>query len=133
MGHVEQQSPVATDGPHMHDLVAVDVLRVQPVKVSARLAGMYPEVSEAVRIRQAEQIARDLVGRKKLGIERYGQPLQAHNGRDALRDAYEEVLDLLVYLKQVTIESGDGFVLYEKALGLACELVALRRRVKGEV
>lgn len=39
--------------------------------------------------------ARDHVGRKK-----YGTPLQANNGRDALIDAYQEALDLVVYLRQ---------------------------------
>ena len=43
--------------------------------------------------------ARDVVGR-----ERYGVPLQPHNGRDALRDAYEEALDLCAYLKQAMME-----------------------------
>ena len=43
--------------------------------------------------------ARDALGRK-----RDGMPLQANNGRDALRDAYEEVLDLAAYLRQVIEE-----------------------------
>ena len=47
----------------------------------------------------ADMKARDHVGRK-----RYGTPLQAGNGRDALQDAYEdayeEALDLAVYLRQ---------------------------------
>jgi len=42
---------------------------------------------------------RDLVGRA-----RYGTPLQAHNGRDALTDAYQEALDLCVYLRQAICE-----------------------------
>jgi hypothetical protein len=42
----------------------------------------------------------DLEKRLQVGIERYGQPLQAFNGRDSLQDAYEEVLDLAVYLRQ---------------------------------
>lgn len=46
----------------------------------------------------------DLEARKQLGTKRYGTPLQAHNGRSALRDAYEEALDLAVYLKQALIE-----------------------------
>lgn len=49
-------------------------------------------------------VRRDLEAREQLGIERYGTPLQPHNGRDALRDAYEEALDLACYLKQVLIE-----------------------------
>jgi hypothetical protein len=31
-------------------------------------------------------------------------PLRAHNGRDALVDAYQEALDLCVYLRQVIQE-----------------------------
>lgn len=46
----------------------------------------------------------DMAGRDKLGRERYGTPLQAHNGRDALRDAYEEALDLAVYLRCAIFE-----------------------------
>lgn len=46
----------------------------------------------------------DIQERMKVGIERYGTPLQAFNGRDALRDAYEEALDLTMYLKQCLIE-----------------------------
>lgn len=46
----------------------------------------------------------DMAGRDKLGRERYGTPLQPHNGRDALRDAYEEALDLAVYLRTAIFE-----------------------------
>ncbi len=47
----------------------------------------------------------DMVARDQLGRERYGTPLQAFNGRDALIDAYQEALDLVVYLRQVIRES----------------------------
>ena len=47
----------------------------------------------------ADMKARDLVGR-----QRYGVPLQPHNGRDTLRDAYEEALDLCVYLRSALYE-----------------------------
>lgn len=46
----------------------------------------------------------DMAGRDKLGRERYGTPLQPHNGRDTLRDAYEEALDLAVYLRTAMYE-----------------------------
>lgn len=54
---------------------------------------------------QAAVIA-DIERRREVGIERYGTALQPHNGRDALLDAYEEVLDLACYLKQRLIEDG---------------------------
>lgn len=42
----------------------------------------------------------DMKERDKTGERRYGKRLQANNGRDVLRDAYEEALDLAVYLRQ---------------------------------
>ena len=41
-----------------------------------------------------------IVERDALGVSRYGQRLRVHNGRDALLDAFQEALDLWVYLKQ---------------------------------
>lgn len=49
-------------------------------------------------------VLEDMEVRRKLGIERYGRPVQTFNGRDALQDAYEEALDLAVYLKQAMEE-----------------------------
>jgi hypothetical protein len=46
----------------------------------------------------------DLEARLQVGIQRYGQPLQAHNGRNSFQDAFEEVLDLSVYLKTLQVE-----------------------------
>lgn len=51
-----------------------------------------------------DQVIADIEERKQVGIKRYGTPLQAHNGRDALQDAYEEALDLCMYLKQMIVE-----------------------------
>ena len=46
----------------------------------------------------------DMAARDQVGRARYGVPLQPHNGRDALRDAYEESLDLCAYLRQAIME-----------------------------
>lgn len=51
-----------------------------------------------------ELVVEDMHARDRLGRRRYGVPLQAGNGRDALRDAYEEALDLVVYLRQAIEE-----------------------------
>lgn len=48
----------------------------------------------------------DIVERRELGISRYGTALQPFNERDALLDAYQEALDLVMYLKQMLIERG---------------------------
>lgn len=49
-------------------------------------------------------VMEDMAERRRLGIERYGTPLQPHNGRDALVDAYQEALDLACYLRQAIAE-----------------------------
>lgn len=46
----------------------------------------------------------DIEDRKRVGLERYGSLLKAHNGRDALQDAFEEAIDLAMYLKQLIYE-----------------------------
>lgn len=65
----DQQMPVASSSPPMHD-------------VAAAL----------------------LESRKQLGIKRYGQPLQAFNGRNALQDVLEEALDVAAYSAQAIWE-----------------------------
>ena len=42
----------------------------------------------------------DMRERKEFGWRKYKTYLQAFNGRDALVDAYQEALDLCVYLRQ---------------------------------
>lgn len=49
-------------------------------------------------------VVADMAQRDRVGRERYGTPLRAHNGRDALVDAYQEALDLAVYLRQAIYE-----------------------------
>lgn len=44
-------------------------------------------------------VMQDIEERKALGIRKYGTPLQANNGRNMLQDAYEEALDLCIYLR----------------------------------
>jgi hypothetical protein len=79
---------VANDNPSIHDLVAEDLELWWPAS-----AGVH-----AVRAELAE--------RKRIGLARYGTILQAGNGRDALVDAYQEALDLVVYLRQALTEAG---------------------------
>lgn len=46
----------------------------------------------------------DMKGRDQFGFRKYGRHLELHDGRDTLRDAYEEALDLAVYLKKAMME-----------------------------
>jgi hypothetical protein len=49
-------------------------------------------------------VIEDLLERRRIGTERYGTPLQAFNGRNALVDFYQELLDGVQYVRQVIEE-----------------------------
>ena len=49
-------------------------------------------------------VFQDIEERIKAGEQKYGSRLQTHNGRDALWDAYQEAIDLVLYLRQVILE-----------------------------
>lgn len=77
----------------------------------------------------------DLEAREKLGIERYGTALRAHNGRDALLDAYEEALDMASYLKQALVERGPFVPAHVSRVGRATDgaMAALDVHAAGTV
>lgn len=52
------------------------------------------------------RVRADLEAREQVGIRRYGTPLQPFNGRKALLDLYEELLDATCYIKQHLVEQG---------------------------
>lgn len=49
-------------------------------------------------------VREDLLERKAFGLRKYGTTLQAHNGRDPLKDLYDELLDAVVYTRQLIAE-----------------------------
>jgi hypothetical protein len=48
----------------------------------------------------------DIKDRVEAGRAKYGTTLQAGNGRDPLWDAYQEAIDLVMYLRQELAERG---------------------------
>jgi hypothetical protein len=50
------------------------------------------------------RVLADLEARAVAGERKYGTRLRTYNGRDALIDAYQEALDLVMYLAQAIIE-----------------------------
>lgn len=52
-------------------------------------------------------VCADLLERAAMGQAKYGTPLQVDNGRNHLVDAYQELLDLLCYLR-MAIEEQQG-------------------------
>jgi hypothetical protein len=49
----------------------------------------------------------DVEERKRIGMQRYGTLLKPHNGRDALVDLYQEILDAAQYVRQEIEERAD--------------------------
>lgn len=75
----------------------------------AVLAGVVPKDEQPAPVANSHPaiwplVIAEMEARDKLGRERYGVPLQPHNGRDTLRDAYEEALDLCAYLRAAIYE-----------------------------
>jgi hypothetical protein len=66
------------------------------------------KVSEYLRERRLFQMAGDLESRLTFGEKKYGTRLKSHNGRNALMDAYQELLDFLNYSMQGHIEGREG-------------------------
>ena len=46
----------------------------------------------------------DIAERDLIGLAKYGTRLQPFNGRDVLKDSFQEALDLVVYLRQAIYE-----------------------------
>lgn len=51
-----------------------------------------------------DAVVSDLQLRREHGKAKYGRELMSHNGRDAMVDAYQEALDLVLYFKQALME-----------------------------
>jgi hypothetical protein len=72
----------------------------------------------------------DMRNRDTFGRAKYGTPLQPWNGREALMDAYEEVLDGAVYLRQHLIEQDlVGGSLRDLYFSMLHWLVELRQQI----
>lgn len=71
--------------------------------------------------------------RMALGLKRYGTLLQPFNGRDFVRDAFDELFDLSVYMHGVRMERDAMLeLLYSVATMEQSEVGDLRRRA-GEL
>lgn len=59
---------------------------------------------EPGKVKVLDLVVQDLVDRAEAGKKKYGTYLETSNGRDALVDAYQEALDLCMYLRQAIEE-----------------------------
>lgn len=76
-------------------------------------------------------VIRDMQARDSFGEAKYHTRLQAFNGRDSLLDAYQEVLDLAVYLKQWQVERAVAISILEDDVLPASHLPeSLEKKIK---
>jgi len=103
----EQPAPVPErpDLPVVWDLVLEDVLQRYrpPACFMLDEQKVYVNVlrlAQGLAATLGSDVIADMRERDATGRARYGTPLQPHNGREALKDAYQELLDAAVYLRQ---------------------------------
>jgi hypothetical protein len=66
-----------------------------------------PTVIRCMEMADCREIIPDLESRARMGYQRYGTYLMTHNGRDALMDCYQELLDGLMYVHQAMMERNE--------------------------
>ncbi len=108
----EQPMPTPNEHPASWDLVLQDI-------ASSYKGPVYREICDDIN-------SRDAMGEKK-----YKTRLKPFNGRDSLQDAYEESLDLTVYLKNTHSEGFPTYMLYREALRMAISIKEIMIKKSG--
>jgi len=92
----------------------------QPLPVTTKKSvDVAVEVAEDLKKVGFQDIAEDVEARIRIGERKYGKRLQSFNGRDALKDLYDEVLDALNYSKQLELENKDNGEIFRGLIALA--------------
>ena len=80
-------------------------------------------------------VLNDINERRLIGRKKYGTELQSFNGRNPAVDAFQELLDLVVYLRQMIIERDEMVEVlkcYANADKIGCDLCGISNK-KAEV
>lgn len=111
--------PPPTDGtgPAIWDLVLVDF-------------EWYRDLMSEKKLHLIDKMIQDCKSRDEFGTKKYGKRLRVGDGRTNLNDAYQEGLDLVVYLrKEIEIQkinpsnsSSPIVAMYHRALGFCFDL-----------
>jgi hypothetical protein len=98
---IPEPPPIPNDNPSIHDLVVEDLKKDTYIVLT-----------------------KDILDRKAFGLKKYGVPLQQGNSRNPLRDAFQEVLDAICYIKQEAMQSNslESKTLYFKLIDIAEDL-----------
>jgi hypothetical protein len=76
-----------------------------PIKLEPRFdATKRQELPRGIDVDVCTLVKTDLENRAQMGERKYGERLKPHNGRDALLDLYQEILDAAMYARQMLYE-----------------------------
>jgi len=78
----------------------------QPAPTAGEGAELWPLIFQNSDLALPEWLVADMKDRHAAGVAKYGTPLRVWNGRDAVVDAYQEALDLVVYVQQARSRLG---------------------------
>lgn len=95
-----------------------DAAKVQPMPTGNGV-DVAVEVAKDLRTIGRVDIAEDTEARIRLGEKKYGTRLKSNNGRDAMLDLYQEILDGCNYAKQLVVENKDDGALFKQLVDLA--------------
>jgi hypothetical protein len=92
----KEPEPIKSEHPAIWDLILKDI--------------EHPKFIHPLQEKVHKLLVEDIIKRDAFGFKKYKVRLQAFNGRNALKDAYEEGLDKVVYLKQALYEEEQNLV-----------------------
>lgn len=84
--------PVKNEHPELWPMLIAELSEME--KIAGTIGGIV-----------INAVIEDAKERHSQGVKKYGVALQPFNGRDALKDAYQEALDMLAYTRQVSFEA----------------------------
>jgi hypothetical protein len=104
--------------------VGYDAASTQP-KPTGNGQDVAVRAAEVLRNFGYDKIAEDIEARIRLGEKKYGTRLKSHNGRDAVLDLYQELLDSLNYAMQCDIEGIDNGNLFDRIANITIDVARL--------
>lgn len=78
----------------------------QPPPTAGEGDPVWPMVFNSTALVIPDWLKADMRERHDIGVKKYGTALRVWNGRDATIDAYQEALDLIVYVRQARERMG---------------------------
>lgn len=138
-GQSETGNPRGSEAPQYSRRVSDIVEQAPPVPMPADARCCWTTVIEKVEAGAssavnlapssvAKPFIADMKDRRAMGIAKYGVPVHFKNGRNALVDAYQEVLDLIVYLQAASEQHPDSPIMVA-----VWDAISMGVRLKGAI